>query len=158
MAVETERKFLVSGTAYKQEAVKSDRITQGYLSSCPGRIVRVRIRGAKGYLTVKGPKSPGGMSCMEWETEIPLPDARALLEICEPGVIDKIRHLVPVGSHTFEVDEFLGANEGLTVAEVELSGEDEAFERPCWLGPEVTSDPRYYNASLSVKPYKEWRQ
>lgn len=155
MAQEIERKFLVSGD-FKSEAVKATRITQGYLSSVPERTVRVRIKGDKGYMTVKGIGSDSGASRFEWEKEIPVEDVRELLKICEPGVIDKTRYLVPAGKHTFEVDEFYGDNEGLVVAEVELGSEDEEFVRPDWLGEEVTGDPRYYNSMLMKKPYKTW--
>ena len=155
MAQEIERKFLVSGD-FKSEAVKATRITQGYLSSVPERTVRVRIKGDKGYMTVKGIGSDSGASRFEWEKEIPVEDVRELLKICEPGVIDKTRYLVPAGKHTFEVDEFYGDNEGLVVAEVELSSEDEEFVRPEWLGEEVTGDARYYNSMLMKKPYKTW--
>lgn len=155
MAQEIERKFLVSGD-FKSEATKATRITQGYLSSVPERTVRVRIKGDKGYMTVKGIGSDSGASRFEWEKEIPVEDVRELLKICEPGVIDKTRYLVPAGKHTFEVDEFYGDNEGLVVAEVELGSEDEEFVRPGWLGEEVTGDPRYYNSMLMKKPYKTW--
>lgn len=156
MAQEIERKFLVCGD-YKSSAFKSLRITQGYLSSVPERTVRVRIKGDKGYITVKGAGSASGASRFEWEKEIPLEDAESLLKLCEPGVIDKTRYLVKVGDHTFEVDEFYGDNEGLTVAEVELSAEDEAFDKPSWLGEEVTGDPRYYNSALVRDPYTNWK-
>lgn len=152
MAQETERKFLVSGN-FKPFVSKSIRITQGYLSSVPERTVRVRVKDDKGYITVKGMASDTGISRFEWEKEIPLSEARELLKICEPGIIDKIRHLVPVGYHTFEVDEFYGKNEGLTIAEIELTSEDEAFEKPSWLGREVTGDVNYYNSMLTKYPY-----
>ena len=155
MAQEIERKFLVRGD-FKSEVTKATRITQGYLSSVPERTVRVRIKGDKGYMTVKGIGSDSGASRFEWEKEIPVEDVRELLKICEPGVIDKTRYLVPAGKHTFEVDEFYGDNEGLVVAEVELGSEDEEFVRPGWLGEEVTGDPRYYNSMLMKKPYKTW--
>ena len=155
MAQEIERKFLVRGD-FKSEVTKATRITQGYLSSVPERTVRVRIKGDKGYITVKGIGSDSGASRFEWEKEIPVEDVRELLKICEPGVIDKTRYLVPAGRHTFEVDEFYGDNEGLVVAEVELSSEDEEFVRPEWLGEEVTGDARYYNSMLMKKPYKTW--
>ena len=155
MAQEIERKFLVSGD-FKSEVSKATRITQGYLSSVPERTVRVRVKGDKGYITVKGIGSDSGASRFEWEKEIPVEDVRELLKICEPGVIDKTRYLVPAGNHTFEVDEFYGDNEGLVVAEVELGSEDEEFVRPGWLGEEVTGDPRYYNSMLMKKPYKTW--
>ncbi len=156
MAQEIERKFLVSGD-FKSSAFKATRITQGYLSSVPERTVRVRVKGDKGYITIKGIGNSTGASRFEWEKEIPVEDVKALLEICEPGVIDKTRYLVKAGEHTYEVDEFYGDNEGLTVAEVELSDENEAFDKPSWLGEEVTGDPRYYNSMLMKNPYKNWK-
>ena len=157
MAVEIERKFLVAGE-YKPFATESVHISQGYLNSASGRTVRVRVRGDKGYLTVKGPSKDGGLSRFEWEMEIPLADAEAMLELCEKGVIDKTRWLIPAGDgvHTWEVDEFHGANEGLVVAEIELTSESDSFERPSWLGPEVTGDRRYYNSQLTLHPYSKW--
>ena len=155
MSQEIERKFLVKGD-FKQEAFRALRITQGYLCSAPERTVRVRIKGDKGYITIKGQSSASGLSRFEWEKEIPLADAESLLKLAEPGVIDKTRYLVrdADGIHTWEVDEFHGANEGLIMAEIELRGEDDSFGRPAWLGEEVTSDPRYYNSYLSQHPYK----
>ena len=155
MAIEIERKFLVTGP-FRDQATRAVRIVQGYLSSVPERAVRVRIAGDRAFLTVKGSGSASGVSRFEWETEIPVADAEAMLGLCEPGVIDKVRHDVPVGRHTFEVDEFAGENEGLVVAELELSDEDETYERPAWLGAEVTGDARYYNASLARRPYRTW--
>jgi len=155
MAQEIERKFLVRG-AFQDQVTRSTRIVQGYLSSVPERTVRVRIKGEKGFLTIKGVGNASGASRFEWEREIPAAEAEQLLAICEPGVIDKVRHLVPVGAHTFEVDEFHGDNEGLVVAEVELGTEDEHFERPAWLGDEVTGDTRYYNSMLMKQPYSTW--
>ncbi len=156
MGQEIERKFRVSSDAFKAEAVKITRIIQGYLSSVPERTVRVRVKGDKGFLTIKGIGNESGASRFEWETEIPVPEAEALLKICEPGVIDKTRYDVTSGEHTFEVDEFYGENEGLTVAEVELESEDEAFVKPEWVGEEVTGDPKYYNSMLMKTPYKTW--
>ena len=156
MAQEIERKFLVLGDAYKTVAEKSTRILQGYLSSNPGRTVRVRIKGNKGFLTIKGSSNATGTARFEWETEIQAEDAKELLNICEPGVIDKIRYEVKSGNHTFEVDEFFGDNRGLVVAEVELSSEDEVIFKPFWLGQEVTGDPKYYNSVLSKAPYLKW--
>ena len=156
MAQEIERKFLVAGP-YKPLAVKSTRITQGYLNSVPERTVRVRVKGDKGFITVKGIGNKSGASRCEWEKEIPVEDVRSLLELCEPGVIDKTRYLVKAGPHTFEVDEFYGENEGLTLAEIELGSENEAFEKPSWLGAEVTGDTRYYNSMLMKNPYKNWK-
>ena len=154
---ETERKFLVLNDTYKEEAFSQKRITQGYLSSVPERTVRVRTKGDKGYLTIKGKSNESGTSRMEWEKEISLADAEQLLAICEKGVIDKIRYEVKSGKHTFEVDEFFGDNAGLTVAEVELADEDEAFVKPPWVGDEVTGTERYYNAYLSNNPYNTWQ-
>lgn len=155
MPQEIERKFLVK-EGFKQFAFTSSRITQGYLSSVPERIVRVRLNGVKGYITVKGVSNLSGMSRYEWEKEIPVQDARELLALCEPGVIDKTRFLVQVGKFTFEVDEFYGENEGLVVAEVELSTEEDLFEKPKWLGDEVTGDKRYFNSKLAKNPYSKW--
>ncbi|MBQ5727142.1 MAG: CYTH domain-containing protein [Alistipes sp.] len=156
MAQEIERKFLVAGD-FKAEVSKSTRIIQGYLSSVPERTVRVRVKGDKGFITIKGIGNQSGASRFEWEKEIPTGEAEQLLAICEPGVIDKTRYLVKSGEHTFEVDEFYGDNDGLTVAEVELSSEDEAFVKPAWLGEEVTGDVKYYNSMLMKNPYKNWK-
>ena len=155
MAQEIERKFLVEGD-FKGLATKSTRITQGYLSSVPERTVRVRIKGDKGFITIKGIGSDSGASRYEWEKEIPVSEVEDLLKICEPGVIDKTRYLVASGEHTFEVDEFYGDNEGLVVAEVELASENEVFEKPSFLGQEVTGDVKYYNSMLMKNPYKNW--
>ncbi len=157
MAQEIERKFLVKDDSFKAQAYKSTRIIQGYLSSVPERTVRVRIKGDKGYLTVKGIGNESGASRFEWEIEIPKEDAQNLLKICEPGVIDKTRYLVKNGDLTFEVDEFYGDNEGLILAEIELQSEDQAFEKPAWLGREVTGDPRFYNSMLMKNPFKNWK-
>jgi CYTH domain-containing protein len=156
MAQEIERKFLVSGE-YKQMVTEHIRMTQGYISSAHGRTVRVRIAGDKAYLTIKGASNESGTSRYEWEKSIDPAEARELMALCEPGIIDKIRHIVPYGNHRFEVDEFLGDNDGLVVAEVELTAEDENIDRPPFLGEEVTGDRRYYNSSLSKRPYKEWQ-
>lgn len=156
MPQEIERKFLVKGD-FKSQVFQSVRLTQGYLSSVPERTVRVRIKGDRGYLTVKGKATASGISRYEWEKEIPVTEARELLALCEPGVIDKIRYLIRTDTHLFEVDEFYGENEGLVLAEVELAAENEIFESPAWLGREVTGDLRYYNAMLSQHPYREWR-
>lgn len=155
MGQEIERKFLVKGP-YKAFVSKSTRITQGYLSSVPERTVRVRIKGEKGFITIKGIGSASGASRFEWEKEIPTTEIEELLKICEPGIIDKTRHLVTAGKHTYEVDEFYGDNEGLVVAEIELSAEDEAFEKPDWLGEEVTGDARYFNSMLMKNPFRNW--
>lgn len=155
MPQEIERKFLIKGE-FRAQAYSSVRIMQGYLSSVLERAVRVRICGEQGFITVKGKSDVSGLTRYEWEKEIPVDEARELLQLCEPGVIDKIRYFVCVGEHLFEVDEFYGENEGLVLAEVELSAEDEFFELPDWLGEEVTGDLRYYNAMLSRHPYREW--
>jgi len=155
MALEIERKFLVIGD-FKSQAYAQSRIIQGYISSAKGRTVRVRIRDDKGYLTIKGPSNIGGLARFEWEKEIPLEDALQLMKICEPGLIDKTRYLVKSGKHVFEVDEFYGENEGLVMAEVELAYEQEPFEKPDFIGMEVTGDRRYYNSQLRQHPYKTW--
>ena len=128
---------------------------QGYICSDPGRTVRVRVRGDKGFLTIKGQSSEDGLSRFEWEKEIPVSEALELMNLCVSGVIDKTRYLVPCGDHTYEVDVFHGANEGLVLAEIELSDELEAFEKPSWLGEEVTGDMRYYNSMLSLHPFSK---
>ena len=156
MALEIERKFLVADDRYKSMAFRSDRIAQGYLCREGGNSARVRVRGNKGYLTIKGPSMDGGLSRFEWEKEIPESEAWELLKLCHGGIIDKTRYLVKCGIHIFEVDEFYGDNEGLTVAEVELGSADEEFERPVFLGKEVTGDKRYYNSSLTRFPFKCW--
>lgn len=155
MPLEIERKFLVGGE-FRPSAIRVTRIMQGYLSSVPERTVRIRLRDNKGYLTVKGLSNHSGTSRYEWEKEIPAEDALQLLELCEPGVIDKTRYNIPAGRHIYEVDEFHGENAGLILAEIELSSENEIFEKPSWLGNEVTGNPIYYNASLSKTPYKNW--
>lgn len=154
--IEIERKFLVNSDAYKKEAFSKKRIIQGYLSSNPERSVRIRIKEDKAYITVKGISNTSGISRFEWEKEIPVDEAEKLLLLCEKGVIDKTRFEVKSGSHVFEIDEFYGENEGLEMAEIELQSEDENFERPTWLGEEVTNEKRYYNSYLSKNPFKSW--
>ena len=156
MAKETERKFLVRGD-YRPHAASSSDIVQGYISHTGSLTFRIRLRDGRGYLTIKGRTDESGMSRDEWEYEIPATDARELLAYGS-GTIEKVRHLVPAGRHTFEVDEFHGANEGLTVAEVELASPDEEFDRPDWLGEEVTGDRRYYNSQLLRHPYSTWEK
>ena len=155
MQIETERKFLVLDDGYKAQAVESHRIRQGYIAHDMGRSVRVRILDDKGILTVKGPFIGLG-SRPEWEREISLQEAEDLFLLCKPGSIDKTRWIVPAGERKFEVDEFHGENEGLVMAEIELKNQDEAFERPSWLGDEVTGDERYYNGYLARNPFKSW--
>ena len=152
---EIERKFLVKGE-YKHLASKSYRIAQGYLSSLPERSVRIRIKGDKGFITIKGKSSESGLSRYEWENEIPLHEAKELLTLCEPGIIDKTRYEVIFENQTFEIDEFYGENEGLTIAELELESEDSTFSKPAFLGEEVTTEKRYYNVQLSLKPFRYW--
>lgn len=157
--IETERKFLVhkDGERYKAMAYDSSRICQGYICSAPGRSVRVRIRGDKGFLTIKGAADERGMSRYEFEKEITLDEAEQLMKLCEPGLIDKTRYLVKSGRHVFEVDEFYGNNAGLVIAEVELESEDEPFDKPDFIGDEVTGDRRFYNSSLRKLPFCLWR-
>lgn len=156
MAQEIERKFLVKGP-FKELAFSHSRIIQAYICSERGRTVRVRIRDEKGYITIKGPSLNGGLSRYEFETEISKEDAENLLLLCGNVFIDKTRWLVKSGKHTFEVDEFHGENEGLIMAEVELSHEDEAYEKPSFIDQEVTGDRRYYNSQLLRMPFKYWK-
>ncbi|MFV7770038.1 CYTH domain-containing protein [Shewanella marisflavi] len=156
MAQEIERKYLVKNDEFKQKAARSVRIIQGYLSSVPERTVRVRVKGDKGFLTIKGIGNESGASRYEWESEIPVAEAQELLKICEPGVIDKTRYLVEYENHVFEVDEFYQSNQGLTVAEVELTTETQTVSKPTWLGEEVTGDSRYYNSMLMKHPFTTW--
>lgn len=157
MTVEIERKFLVNSNDFKKEASKSYNIKQGFLNSHKERTVRVRLKKDKGYLTIKGKSSDDGLVRFEWETEITKQEAEQLLALCEDGIIDKIRHEVNFGNHTFEIDEFFGENDGLVIAEVELQSKNEDFNKPDWLGKEVTGDIRYYNSQLSKQPYKNWK-
>lgn len=175
MALEIERKFLVRDDSYKALSSSHSRIIQGYICSERGRTVRVRLRTTgdaqqssaastsgttttdKAYLTIKGPSRNDGLTRYEFEKEISIDEALSLLTLCEPGKIDKVRWLVPMpDGHTYEVDEFFGDNEGLTIAEVELGSEDEAYLRPDFLGEEVTGDRRYYNSQLRRTPFKQW--
>ena len=156
MAQEIERKFLVVGE-YKHLAHSSLHLVQGYIAS-GRRTVRVRISDDRAWLTIKGPSMDGGLSRFEWEKEIEPKEAVELLQLAEGALIDKCRYLVEYEGHTFEVDEFYGDNEGLTIAEVELSSPDEEFTRPEWLGEEVTGIKRYYNSHLRANPYKEWNK
>jgi CYTH domain-containing protein len=158
MAQEIERKFLVLDSSYKHEALSSSHIRQGYICSERGRTVRIRIRDTKAYITIKGPSVDNGLSRYEFEQEIPLNDAERLMLLCEPGIIDKTRWLVKSGSHTFEVDEFFGDNEGLVMAEVELKSIDDIPVIPHFIGKEVTGDRRYYNSQLRQHPYREWNK
>ena len=155
MALEIERKFLVKGDAYKNIAFSNSHIMQGYICGHP--TVRIRIRDDKGYLTIKGGSNDGGLTRYEFETEVPLADAIAMMRLCQRGIVDKTRWLVRMDDgHTFEVDEFHGDNEGLVVAEVELARDDEPFDRPAFLGNEVTGIKRYYNSNLRTHPFSVW--
>ena len=156
MAQEIERKFLVKTEVNVDELGQATRITQGYLSSIKERTVRVRVKGEKGFLTIKGMGNDSGTTRYEFEKEISQEEAGDLMKICEPGIIDKTRTKVNVGKHTYEVDRFFGENDGLIVAEVELASETEVFEKPAWLGEEVTGDPKYYNSMLMKNPYTSW--
>jgi CYTH domain-containing protein len=153
---EIERKFLVHSLGFIAEASLSQKIAQGYLNSTPERTVRIRIKDEKGFITIKGKGNESGTTRFEWEKEIDLYEAEALLKLCETGVIDKTRYLIKKGNHTFEVDIFEGKNKGLIIAEIELSEANEMFQKPNWLGEEVTGDERYYNAYLSKKPFTTW--
>ena len=158
MALEIERKFKICGD-FRGQVTESHRIRQGYIAHENGRTVRVRTIDDKAVLTIKGPQLRSGASCrVEWEKEISMEDALILMGVCQGGFIDKTRHIVPFAGHIFEVDEFYGDNEGLIFAEVELGSPDEAFERPEWLGEDVTSDSRYYNSNLLSYPYKDWER
>lgn len=153
---EIERKFLVTSEAFKNEAHKRTRIVQGFLNTHAERTVRVRIQGNDGFITIKGKSNKSGLSRFEWEKQISLAEAEDLIHLCEPGLIEKTRYEISVGDHTFEVDDFMGENEGLIVAEVELNSETEPFSKPDWVGKEVTGDVKYYNSNLSKNPYKKW--
>ena len=155
--LEIERKYLVLSESFKNQAFKKTHIVQGFLSTHPERTVRVRIKGEKGFLTVKGISNETGTTRLEWEIKISVSEAEILLTLCKPNHIEKIRYEVRVENHIFEVDEFLGENEGLILAEIELTSENEIFIKPEWLGKEVTGDVRYYNSQLSKIPYKNWK-
>ncbi len=154
--IEIERKFLIVSDKYKEQAYKKTRIVQGFLNTQKERTVRVRIKGKEAYITIKGISNKEGSSRFEWEKKIAVEEAEQLIELCEPNLIEKIRYEIKVGNHIFEVDEFSAENEGLIIAEIELYEENESFEKPDWLGKEVTGDIRYYNSRLSRVPYKNW--
>lgn len=154
MGIEIERKFLVGGDGWRRQAASQTRFSQGYLSRDPARTVRVRIAGDAAFLTIKGATT--GATRAEFEYAVPLADAQQLLAMCDGPVVEKVRHLCPFEGMTWEVDEFLGANAGLVVAEIELDAEGQAFARPAWLGAEVTGDARYVNANLAVRPFTSW--
>jgi len=156
MKIEIEKKFLLKNMNFKQDSFKKIRITQRYLSSLPERSIRIRIGGDKAFITIKGKSNKTGMSRSEWEKDITVEDAQDLFKICEPGVIDKTRYLVKSGKHIIEIDEYYGENKGLIVAEIELLSEEESFEKPDWLGDEITGDMKYYNSYLMKYPYTKW--
>lgn len=153
MGTEIERKFLVTGEAWR--SADGMRLIQGYLNRDKARTVRVRVAGEQAFLTIKGPTH--GASRAEFEYEIPLAEAESLLLLCDGPVIEKFRHIIEHRGFTWEVDEFFGDNAGLVVAEIELNGEDQIFDRPQWVGKEVTEDPRYFNSSLAAHPYRLWQ-
>lgn len=155
--LEIERKFSIKSTTFLANIKESYQITQGYLNSDKNRTVRIRMKGSKGFITIKGLSSENGLSRFEWEKEISIEDAKALLLLCEDFIIDKTRYLIPFKDVVFEVDVFQGVNKGLVIAEVELTSEEQNFEKPEWLGEELTGDKRYYNAYLSNHPYTTWR-
>ena len=154
MAQEIERKFLVRDEGWRAAAERREAYAQGYLAGTPRASVRVRVAAGRAWLNIKS--ATLGIERQEYEYEIPEPEGRALLALCEPGLIEKQRHFVPYGGLMWEVDEFGGANAGLVVAEVELDSVDQPFERPPWLGEEVSQDPRYYNVLLARQPYRTW--
>lgn len=161
MGIEIERKFLLASDAWRSQVSRSQRLVQGYLVSAAAvtsgaarSSVRVRIGGDQAWLNIKS--SNLGLARQEYEYEVPLADAEAMLARLCDGVVEKIRHYVAHANHEFEIDEFFGANDGLVVAELELDSVDEAYERPDWLGQEVSSLPRYYNLNLIAHPYSAW--
>jgi adenylate cyclase len=156
MKLEIERKFLVNSDTFKQESIAQVKIIQGFLNTHPKRTVRIRIKGDKGYITVKGKSNMSGTTRTEWEKEMDIKEAESLLDLCEEGIIEKTRYDVPKGEHTYEVDEFYGENDGLVIAEIELNSEDDSYIKPLWLGKEVTGDTKYYNSQLSKNPFKRW--
>lgn len=154
--IEIERKYLVNSNDFKKHSTAKYHMVQGFLSSHPERTVRIRVKEEQGLLTVKGLTSEDGTTRFEWETELTLNEAKSLLLMCEEGIIEKYRYEIPHGALLFEVDEFLGANQGLVIAEVELASADQFVDRPNWLGNEVTGDIRYYNSQLSIHPFNTW--
>ena len=156
--IEIERKFLVLSEVFKSKSISKKRIEQGFLNTDPQRTVRIRIKEDEGFLTIKGKSNETGTTRFEWEKQIDLKEAEALLALCEDGILKKTRYEIPVGKHIFEVDEFYGNNQGLVIAEVELTNENELFERPNWLGKEVTGEVKYYNSQLSKQPFSMWKK
>ena len=154
--IEIERKYLVTSNAYLNEYFTKNDICQGYICSLPERTVRVRVKGNKGFLTIKGVGSKSGMSRFEWEQEIAVDEAKQLLQLCEKGIIEKTRYEIKSGKHIVEVDVFYGENEGLIMAEIELENENDVIQKPIWLGLEVTDDLRYYNSYLAKNSFITW--
>ncbi|MGB0891263.1 MAG: CYTH domain-containing protein [Flavobacteriaceae bacterium] len=157
MSLEIERKFLVKNNSFKEKSHQKLYIKQGFLNSDKNRVVRVRIADAKAFLTIKGKSNKSGTTRFEWEKEISVSEAGELFNLCEPNIIEKYRFLITCGSHTFEVDEFLGENQGLIIAEIELLNENEVFDIPSWVGKEVTGQEKYYNSNISKFPFKNWK-
>ena len=156
MKKEIERKFLIVSDDYEQNISSSCNIVQAYLSTAPGRTVRLRISNSKGYLTIKGEISKNGLCRLEWEKELPLEEANELIALCLPNKIEKARYKVNYKGGLFEVDIFKGVNEGLKIAEIELDSEADIFEKPKWLGEEVTGIKKYYNSQLCQNPFTKW--
>ena len=156
MNLEIERKFLITNNDFIKDSFQKKYIQQGFLNSDKNRVVRVRIIDNKAYLTIKGISDKSGTTRYEWEKEILLIDAKELMKICEKGVIEKYRYYHKLGNHIFEIDEFLGDNEGLIIAEVELKDKNESYLKPSYLGKEVMGKEKYYNSSLSNRPFKNW--
>lgn len=154
MGLEIERKFLIKDTSWKNETKEGISIRQGYLNSEVERTVRVRVHGEQGVLTIKGKNQ--NLTRKEFEYQIPLDDALDLIDLCEKPIIEKTRFLLSVNHNTWEIDVFEGENEGLVVAEIELTSEEESFDIPSWLGEEVSSDSKFYNSSLIKNPYANW--
>jgi CYTH domain-containing protein len=155
--IEIERKFLVNSMIFKTMAFAKNQISQGYICNEPERTVRVRIKGNQGFLTIKGKGNETGTSRFEWEKPIDIEAAKALMQLCKSGKISKTRYEIKSGKHIIEVDEFHDENQGLFIAEIELESESEIYEKPDWLGNEVTNDERFYNAYISQNPYKNWK-
>jgi len=158
MNLEIERKFLVKNKDYRTESKRSSHIIQGFLNSHKKRVVRVRIMDEKGFLTIKGKSTKNGLQRFEWEKEIPKIEALELIKLVEKPVLEKTRYFIDFEQHIFEVDEFHGANQGLVIAEIELTEANEKFKSPLWLGKEVTGKEKYYNARLFKKPYSSWQK
>ena len=156
MKREIERKFLITSNSFKQNISSKYNIVQGYLSTDPSRSVRLRISNSKGYLTIKGRASKNGLSRLEWEKELPIKEANELIALCLPNKIIKTRYKVNYKGHIFDIDIFKGMNEGLNIAEIELNSEEDTFEKPKWLGKEITGIKKYYNSQLCQNPFTKW--